>query len=148
MEANIAEKFHNLLDYLLYAKSEFEIVADEIGDCRLKTALYGFSEESEIYINEICSHLQVIGIAYHYPKALPVLDKLQAPGEQVIDDSKGNELQYICNTNEQYITATYYDILNGYFPFPVIREIMVYQLNTLKSILKKICFLNLARFSN
>ncbi|CAN5813193.1 hypothetical protein BH11BAC4_BH11BAC4_10300 [soil metagenome] len=148
MEATIAEKFHSLLNYLLYTKVEFEIVADEVGDSRLRTALYGFSEESDIYITELCAHLQSLGFEYQYQHILPVISAPIELSSSFTANEKGNELQSICAASEKSITATYYDILNSYFPFPVIREIMTYQLNTLRSILDKICFLNSARFSN
>lgn len=148
MDTNIFEKFRDLLNLLLYSKTEFEIVADEIGDHRLKTALNGFSEESDIYINELCSHLQPLGFEYRHPKVLPALDVLIQEVELSTGNNHGNELQCLCNSSEKYITATYHEILNGPFPFPVIKEIMIYQLGTLQSIFNKINFLNIARLSN
>jgi len=148
MDATITQKFYRLLNHLLYTKSEFEIVADEIYDSRLKTALNGFSEESDTYIHELCLLLQPLGFEYQQPKSLMIPEKLVPPGELLFNNSKGNELQYICFTTEKHITATYRDILNGHFPFPVIRKIMIYQLSTLRLIFKKISFLNMARFND
>ena len=41
------EKVCGLLFFLSQSKAEFEMVADEVEDCNLKTALNGLSSESD-----------------------------------------------------------------------------------------------------
>lgn len=147
MDPKIVEKFYGLLTYLTYTKTEFELVADEIEDCKLKTALNGLSEESDQYKNELCLELKALGFQYQSPNALVNVEEVNSNISSECFE-KGNELQLICSCSESYITRAYRDILNEYFPFPAIRQIMIYQLNTLKSAFMKVNLLNSARFAN
>ena len=150
--AAIAEKFNGLLSYLNLTKKEFEMVADEVEDCKLKTACNGLSVDSMQYADELFQHLKTYGLGYVEER--PVFS-LQAQ-EAIIDmeDQEaspshgcGDEVMQICLTRENMITKAYYEILNDHFPFPNIREIMTYQLHSLTCAFMKIKLLNQSRFA-
>jgi len=149
LNSKIADKFCGLLYSLTQSKNEFEMVADEIEDCNLKTALNGLSNESDLFAKEISNQLKTLGISDVVPANY---------FEHCINDNdvsnievkpgKGNELLAICNHSEHSITKAYWDILNEYVPFPTLRDIMTYQLNALKFAFMKIKMLNSARFAS
>ncbi len=143
------EKLCALLFFLTRSKTEFEMVADEVEDCNLKTALNGLSSESDQYANEITTQLKALGINGFVPKNF--FDDCDSQNETLsvqTESKRGNELMNICNTTEDTITKAYYEILNEYLPFANLRDIMTYQINSLKLAFMKIKTLNTARFSH
>ena len=148
----IAEKFNGLLSYLNLTKKEFEMVADEVEDYKLKTACNGLSLDSMQYADELFQHLKTYGIGYVEERAffsLHVQDTIIDMGDQEASQSNGygDEVMQICLTRENMITKAYHEILNDHFPFPNIREIMTYQLNSLTCAFMKIKLLNRSRFA-
>jgi len=145
----IADKFCGLLYSLTQSKNEFEMVADEVEDCNLKTALNGLSTETDLFANEIANQLKTLGINDVVPPKYfdNCIHDPQIP-ETAARAGKGNELLAICNQTEHSITKAYWDILNEYVPFPTLRDIMTYQLNSLKFAFMKIKMLNSARFAS
>ncbi|MEO7263442.1 MAG: hypothetical protein ABIW38_00955 [Ferruginibacter sp.] len=145
---SIADKLCGLLKFLRLYKTAFEIVAEEVEDCNLRTALYGLSAESIQYADEITTQLKTHGIPYRLDTDMMAdcLDKfeenfnLEMPG-------KGNELTNICNCSENSITNAYNDVLNEYLPLASLRNVMLYQLNALKLSFLKVKMLNNARFA-
>ena len=140
------EKLSGLLYSLSVTKEEFEIVADEIEDTNLKTALNGLSLESNQYANELCLQLKKFGISFPKP-SLNELNGSNSMSFDEVDHAPGNELMYICRRNENYLLTAYRNMLNEYLPMPVLRDIMLYQLDALKCAFMKINLLNTARFS-
>jgi hypothetical protein len=143
---NVIDKLCGLLYSLTHTKEEFEMVADEVEDCNLKTALNGLSMESSQYASELSMQLKNLGINYRKP----ALDDLHGSNTMPFDEleaGKGNEVMYICVRNENYLVSAYRNILSEYFPVPGLQDIMMYQLNALKCAFMKIKLLNSARFN-
>jgi hypothetical protein len=149
IDSKIADKFCGLLYSLTQSKNEFEMVADEIEDCNLKTALNGLSNESDLFAKEISNQLKTLGMSTVVPSNYfdNCANGIDVP-ETELRPGKGNELLAICNYSEHSITKAYWDILNEYVPFPTLRDIMTYQLNALKFAFMKIKMLNSARFAS
>jgi hypothetical protein len=145
---SIADKLCGLLKFLRLYKTAFEIVAEEVEDCNLRTALYGLSAESIQYANEITTQLKTHGIPYRLDTDMlaDCVDKFDENIELDIP-GKGNELTNICNSSEDSITNAYNDVLNEYLPLASLRNTMLYQLNALKLSFLKIKMLNNARFA-
>ncbi len=145
---SIADKLCGLLKFLRLYKTAFEIVAEDVEDCNLRTALYGLSAESIQYANEITTQLKTHGIPYRLDTDMlaDCLDKFDENDELIIT-GKGTELTNICNSSETSITNAYNDVLNEYLPLASLRNIMLYQLNALKLSFMKIKLLNNARFA-
>ncbi|RZM15207.1 MAG: hypothetical protein EOO88_43730 [Pedobacter sp.] len=143
------DKFCGLLFYLSRSKTEFEMVADEIEDPNLRTALDGLSSESSQYAKEIAVQLKTLGVGEVVPHDFfeNCVKEGDASPEVLMAAGRGNELMQICNQSETTITNAYWEILNEYVPFASLKDIMVYQLNSLKHAFSKIKILNAARFS-
>jgi len=150
MEINksLIEKLQGLLYSLTHTKEELEMVADEVEECNLKTAINGLSMESSQYANELCMQLKTLGIHYNDSEpSLEVLDGANSMPLEELNDGLGNELSYICRRNENFIVNAYRNILNENLLFPGLRDIMQYQLNALRCAFMKIKLLNSARFT-
>lgn len=148
INAKIIEKFCGLLHFLTLSKNEFEMVADEIEDCNLKTALHGLSLESNQCVDEITSQLKTLGIPFKSPKLFELPLEEQSISQTDYIPGTGNELMNICSKSENTITKAYSEILNDYLPINSLREMMMYQLNALKCGFMKIKTLNTARFAH
>ena len=142
----VIDKLRGLLYSLTHTKEEIEMVADEVEDCNLRTALNGLSMESSQYASELCMKLKTLGL--QFPKlSLEELEGSNSMPFEDISNGNGNELSYICNRNENFIITAYRNILSENFLLPGLRDIMMYQLNALKCAFMKIKLLNSARFS-
>jgi hypothetical protein len=143
---SVIDKLRGLLYSLTLSKEEFEMVADEVEDCNLRTALNGLSMESSQYATELCMQIKALGIKF--PK--PDLHELDGSNSMTFEDAtskNGYELLYICKRNENYIMTAYHNLLNENITFPGLRDIMLYQLDALKCAFMKINMLNTARFA-
>lgn len=142
--SNVLSKISSLIYSLTHTKEEIEMVADEVDDCNLRTALNGLSQESSIFATELCLQFKNAGLLF--PKLS--LEELQGSNTMTDDfsDAPGDELSYICTRNESFLMAAYNHILNENFLFPGLRDIMTYQLDALKCAFQKVRLLNSARF--
>ncbi len=144
--SNLKDKLFKVLMYLTQTKEEFEMVADEIDEGNLKTALEGLSIESSLYANELCIQLKTLGIAVNTPCICDLNGANEMPLHATLP-GKGNELHYICSKSEDSIISAYKNILNDGISLPGLYELMMYQLNALKCAFTKIKMLNAARYS-
>ena len=148
LNTGILNKLSGLLFFLKRSKTEFEMVADEVENYSLKTALNGLSEESSFYAGELKNYLTHLGINtpfIHYDSL--VENELYDIKDEEQTNSNGNELNTICTYNEMHLTEAYSDLLNEPLPFESLKEIILYQLNALKFTFMKIKTLNTARFA-
>jgi hypothetical protein len=142
----LAAKFSGLLFFLKRSRNEFEMVADEIGDRSLRTALNGLSDDSSYYAGELKNYLKTHGFLNIHTEASEDGD---ISAEYPVTDSaaQGDELNNICTHNERKLISAYSELLNESLPCPTLKEIMLYQLNALKNTFMKVKTLNSARFA-
>src|SRR5688572_13212309 len=92
--SNVLSKISSLIYSLTHTKEEIEMVADEVDDCNLRTALNGLSQESSIFATELCLQFKNSGI--YFPKlSLEELQGSNTMGEEMTE-APGDELTYIC----------------------------------------------------
>ncbi len=147
LNTGILNKLSGLLFFLKRSKTEFEMVADEVENYSLKTALNGLSEESSFYAGELKNYLKDLGIKTPYIKYDSLVDNVDYLNENPQQNSNGNELNCICNYNETSLTEAYSQLLSESLPFESLKEIILCQLNALKFSFMKIKTLNTARFA-
>ena len=143
-------KFSGLMFFLKRSKNDFEMLADEIENYTLKSALNGLSEESNFYASEIKNYLKHLGINASSLTATEFSSNYFSGdfGDSYLGDcEKGMELQTLCTYNEKSLTKAYNDLLDETLPCKSLQEIIVYQLNALKISFLKIKTLNTARFA-
>ena len=149
LNAGVLNKLSGLLFFLKRSKKEFEMVADEIENHSLKTALNGISEESSFYAGELKNYLKYLGISAPFVNDENIIE-LPAYESDTTDTTlvgNGNELENLCIYNEKHLTGAYSELLDEQLPFESFKEIILYQLNALKYSFMKIKTLNTARFA-
>ena len=144
--ASLKEKFSGLLYFLRRSKTEFEMVADEMEDHSLRTALNNLSDESYYYAGELRNYLKAFGIYTPFNEYITYPESEYAD-YKTDDPANGNELHTICNSNESSLMQAYSELLEENMPFQILKDIMHYQLNALRNTFMKIKTLNTARFS-
>jgi hypothetical protein len=144
---NILDKFCGLLFFLKKSKKEFELVADEIGESSLRTALNGLSEESNFYAGEIKQQLKSLGIHAEIPEDFTDHYDEPVPESYKLAEGPGGELTNICSFNEFSLRKAYNDLITESIPYQSLKEIMIYQLNALTFTFMKVKTLNTARFA-
>ncbi len=148
LNTGILNKLSGLLFFLKRSKNEFEMVADEMENYSLKTALNGLSEESSFYAGELKNYLKHLGINTPYIQYDSLVDNTDYLNQNEQEQcNKGNEVNCICTYNELSLTEAYSELLNEPLPFESLKEIILYQLNALKFTFMKIKTLNTARFA-
>lgn len=150
LTASTLNKFSGLVFFLKRSRNDFEMVADEIENYTLKSALNGISKESNYYASEIKNYLKHLGVN---ASSLPTGDfsanyfNANVSDTEMENCDKGSELQTLCSYNEESLTKAYSDLLDEPLPCESLQEIIVYQLNALKISFLKIKTLNTARFA-
>ncbi len=144
----VLNKFSGLMFFLKRSKYDFEMVADEIENYTLKSALNGLSEESSYYASELKNYLKHLGInTATFIETDFTSDDFTSDADGPESCEKGLELQSMVNYKEQYLTNAYNELLAEQMPCKSLREIIIYQLNALKISFQKIQTLNTARFA-
>ncbi len=143
----LSAKFSGLLFFLKRSKQDFEMVADEIENNPLKTALNGLSDESSYYAGEIKSYLKTLGITTVAGEANKEDEEVYNHYPVTEEAGRGNELLSICTHNEDKLLQAYSELLEEPIPFQSLKEIMICQFNALKYTFLKIKTLNTARFA-
>ena len=150
LNESMLSKFSGLMFFLKRSKNDFEMVADEIENYTLKSALNGLSEESNFYASEIKNYLKHLGINASSLSETEFSSNYFS--EDVVDVKtdcckQGLELQCLCSFNEESLIKAYSDLLDETLPCKSLQEIIIYQLNALKISFLKIKTLNTARFA-
>ena len=148
LTASALKKFCGLMFFLKRSKVDFEMVADEVENYTLKSALNGLSEESNFYASELKTYLKHLGVN---PSAIHATEFSSNYFDDDLNNiencEKGLELQTLCSYNEKSLTQAYSDLLEEPLPCKSLQEIISYQLNALKISFQKIQVLNTARFA-
>ncbi len=148
LTASALNKFSGLMFFLKRSKNDFEMVADEIENYSLKSALNGLSEESNFYASELKNYLKHLGINASVINATEFSSNyFDADKSGTENCEKGMELQTLCSYNEESLTQAYCELLEEPLPCKSLQEIISYQLNALKISFQKIRTLNTARFA-
>ena len=134
--------------FLKRSKNDFEMVADEIENYTLKSALNGLSEESSFYASELKNYLKHLGINASAINATEFSsNNIDTDLSSDENCEQGMELQTLCSYNERSLTQAYSDLLEEPLPFKSLQEVISFQLNAIKISFKKIQTLNTARFA-
>ncbi len=150
LTASTISKFSGLMFFLKRSKKDFEMVADEIENYSLKSALNGLAEESSFFVSEIKNYLKHLGIN---SSIIPVTEFISnyydASSSDIATEScqHGLELKSLCSYIEKSLIRAYCDLLDEPLPCKSLQEIIIFQLNALKISFLKIQTLNTARFA-
>ncbi|HRH48190.1 MAG TPA: hypothetical protein PLP23_05550 [Panacibacter sp.] len=138
----VIEKIHLLISFLHQTREEFELVSKEIDDDHLRLTLRSFALETNQYEQELKSQLQMLRI-----NEIPVIsifncEELLKNIRSIMNAASLKETLVICTATERFFEKAYRNVLNEYFPYQWLRDILIYQLNSIKCSFMKIKLLN------
>jgi uncharacterized protein (TIGR02284 family) len=142
------KKISSLIYYLNQIAKDFEMIADEIEDKNLKNAFLALSEEEKQFAQQLHCHGKQYGLQIAQ-NDLPLLwDIAEEDYPESAQGSKYNELLHICDKSEFLFLKLYTDALKEMLSFSTLKDIMVYQYNSIRTGFLKLRLLNTLRFSS
>ncbi|HSN60765.1 MAG TPA: PA2169 family four-helix-bundle protein [Ferruginibacter sp.] len=142
------EKIWFLISYLQQASKDFEMIADEIEDKHLKNAFMSLSEENIQFAEELYNQARYFGLPGAVDKNSLVWDISQNDYQMPLQETKNNELLHICDKSEYLFLKLYTDALKEFLSFNKLKELMVYQYNSIRAGFFKLRQLNSLRYNN
>lgn len=138
-----------LISYLQQVSKDFEMIADEIEDKNLRNAFLALSTEDKQFAEELHRQVRLCG----FPNAARELhvqwefeeDENLAANSPVY---KNNELLHLCDKSEYLFLKLYTDALKELLSFSSLKDMMIYQYNSIRAGFLKLRLLNSLRFSN
>jgi hypothetical protein len=141
-------KLQHLISFLCQVTRGFDTVAEEIDNEDLRTAMIAVAVETDQYAGEICHQLKQLNI----PIAKDGLDssiwtRIEMDMRNAGSKLRGAEIATLCKNCEMYFSKFYSDVLQEYFPYHKLKEIISFQLYAAQCALMKIKLLNSMRFT-
>ena len=136
----LANKLCRFSSFLHHAYNEFEYGAKQIKEKKIKMSVRSVALKTKQYQNELNSQLQMLSIKCAMVrinnneeiKRKPVINKS-------ISDKKIIEL---CCNSEVFFSNAYHSILNEYFPYKPLRDMLRYQLTGMYDAFRQLKLLN------
>lgn len=145
-----AQKICFLIAYLERVSKDFEGIADEIGEANLQNAFIALAEENKQFAEELQCELKQQGIIQGSDDELGFYH-LQAEEDQYETENKPgvkNELMHICERSEYLFLKLYTDALKEFLGVKNLKDLMIYQYNSIRAGFFKLRLLNSLRFNN
>lgn len=140
-------KLQVLVSFLRQITVGFDAISEEIDCTNLKTAMIAVAVESKQYAKEISEQLQHFSITVPKEFTDQVWKGIEVNIHQQAGFEKGGEITALCNNCEICFGRLYEDVLQEYFPYRKLKDIITYQLFATQCAFSKIRLLNILRFS-
>ncbi|MBC7868297.1 MAG: PA2169 family four-helix-bundle protein [Gloeobacteraceae cyanobacterium ES-bin-316] len=142
------KKLAFLISYLHQVAKDFEMIADDLEDKNLKHAFMFLSEENQQFAQELKSQVKNFGLTISEGQLSLLYDNenLEFPG--TLPDSRANELVSICDKSEYLFLKLYTDALKEFLSFGKLKDLMIFQYNSIRAGFVKLRTLNSLRFNN
>ena len=138
-----------LISYLQHISKDFEMIADELEDKNLKNAFISLSEENGQFADELYAQAKHYGLSK--PDSELALYWFRAEEENFDSTatiSRDNELMHICDKSEYLFLKLYTDALKEFLSFRNLKDVMIYQYNSIRAGFFKLRLLNSQRYHN
>lgn len=138
-----------LISYLQQVSKDFEMIADEIEDKNLRNAFLALSTEDKQFAEELHQQVKLCGFT-NAARELNVHWEFEEDENLEIKSPmyKDNELLRLCDKSEYLFLKLYTDALKELLSFSHLKDMMVYQYNSIRAGFSKLRLLNSLRFSN
>lgn len=142
------KKIWFLISYLQEVSRDFEMIADEMEDKNLKNAFISLSEENIQFAQELHCQAKHFGLPGTVDELSLIWDQSQNDYHVHSQLSKKNELLQICDKSEYLFLKLYTDALKEFLSFNKLKELMIYQYNSIRAGFFKLRQLNSLRYNN
>ena len=136
------EKIYSLLSFLRQTREEFELVSEEMDNDHVRLTLRGLAVETNQYEQELKSQLYVLEIKDIPAASIFNCEELLKNIHSIMNAASLKEILNTCTATESFFETAYRNVLNEYFPYQCLRDMLVYQLNGIKCTFMKIKLLN------
>lgn len=145
LTAAAEKKMLFLISYLHHVSKDFEMIADDLEDKNLKHAFMSLSEENHQFAQDLLCHAKQFGVTLSPAEYALFLDH-EFP--ETVADSKSTELVHICDKSEYLFLKLYTDALKEFLSFAKLKDLMIFQYNSIRAGFVKLRMLNSLRFNN
>lgn len=142
------KKLSSLVAYLCQVSKDFEMISDEIEDKNLKNAFLALAEEEKQFAQQLRCQVKHYGLRMEEREMQDQWEIAQEDFPESAQGSKYNELLHICDKSEFLFLKLYTDALKEMLNFSALKDIMVYQYNSIRTGFLKLRLLNTLRFSH
>jgi len=142
------KKIWFLISYLQQVSKDFEMIADEMEDKNLKNAFISLSEENIQFAEELLIQAKHFGLPGTVAELSLNWDQNQNDYPFQSQPSKNNELLQICDKSEYLFLKLYTDALKEFLSFNKLKELMIYQYNSIRAGFFKLRQLNSHRYNS
>ncbi len=146
--ASAEKKVSSLIYYLNEVSRDFEMIADELEDKNLRNAFLALAEEEKQFAQQLRCQVRQYGLQMPEKDLQHRWDIAQEDYPESSQGSRYNELLHICDKSEFIFLKLYTDALKELLGFTTLKDIMVYQYNSIRTGFLKLRLLNTLRFSH
>jgi hypothetical protein len=133
----LAKKLCRLSSFLNHACEEFDKVARYVKEKKIRMSVRSVVLETRQYMNELDSQLQTLSV-----KCIIRRVNNELNNRQMMNNITDKKIIKLCCKSEEYFEKAYRSILNEYFPYTGLRDILIYQLNGIKCAFMQLKLLN------
>ena len=134
----VANKLCRLSSFLHHACEQFENVAKEIKDKKIRMSVRSVAIKTKQYMGELDSQLQMLRVACTQ-RRIKNREEINSTYVKNIPDKK---IVQLCCDTEVYFEKAYRSILNEYFPFKPLRDMLRYQITGIYYAFRQLKLLN------
>lgn len=134
----LTNKLCRLSSFLNNACEQFEHVAKEIKDKKIRMSVRSVAIKTKQYTGELDSQLQMLRVACTQRR---ITDGEEINSRYVKNIPDKKMVQLCCDT-EVYFKKAYHSILNEYFPFKPLRDMLRYQITGIYDAFRQLKLLN------
>ena len=142
LSINFVDKICGLLNFLRRTREEFELVSEEMDDDHVRMTIRGLALETSQYEQELKSQMNTLEIKHLTLPGIFNYEELLKSIHSIIYATSIREILDTCTKTESFFEREYRTVLNEYFPYQSLRDVLVYQLNSLKCTFMKMKLLN------
>lgn len=140
------KKISFLIAFLQQVSKDFEMIADDIEEPNLKNAFLAFATEDKNFAEELSCQAKHAGLSLSMSDLALYWDYLDSATPEEEPQIRENELAFICDKSESVFLKLYTDALKEFLSMNTLKEIMVYQYNSIRAAFVKLRLLNAIRF--
>ncbi|RYF90878.1 MAG: PA2169 family four-helix-bundle protein [Chitinophagaceae bacterium] len=145
LTAHAERKMIHLIAYLNQVSKDFEMIADDLEDKTLKHTFMGLSEENKQFAVDLHCYAKNLGVTFT-DEELPLFMKDDFWQSQ--PEGRSNELLHICDNNEYLFLKLYTDALKEFLNVAKLKDMMIFQYNSIRTGFVKLRMLNSLRFQS
>ena len=138
-----------LISYLQHISKDFENIADEMEDQNLRNTFFSLAEENSQFAEQLNCQAKQYGFYFNEKDISRYWLQVEEDNySELITTSAKNELMQICDKSEYLFLKLYTDALKEFLSFKNLKEMMIYQYNSIRAGFFKLRLLNSLRSNN